>query len=158
MIREAHISDATAIARIQVLTWQDAYKDIIPEGFLTQLSVEKKTTSWEGQIRDHETQILVCEQDSEVVGFIAGGACRDEDLGEYKEIYALYVDPNHQRQGIGALLTNAFLSSNPHSLWVLSENIPAIQFYEKLGLKADSKTKVLNFGVKKVKEMRMVKL
>jgi len=158
MIRLANISDAPAIAEIQVITWQDAYKEIIPEGFLSQLSIAKKTMSWAEQIADQSIKTLVYEVNSDVVGFIAGGNCRDNDLNGYEEIYAIYINPTYQKQGVGCALTKSFLSTHPYSLWVLSENTSAIKFYEKLAFHTDGKTKFLDFGMKKVEEIRLVKI
>ena len=78
------------------------------------------------------------------------GQTRDKDVGRSAvgEIYAIYLHPNVWRRGYGRSLVNAVKESLQRDgfsellLWVLAENKAAIHFYEKIGLKADGKTKV----------------
>ena len=53
----------------------------------------------------------------------------------------LYVDPAHQRKGIGsALLAIATREHRVLNLWVFQKNAPAIRFYEKHGFMLVKKT------------------
>ena len=157
MIRCAEINDAEGIAQIHVETWQDAYKNIIPTKFLSELSVSSRTDSWTEQISDSTTQIVVHTEDDQILGFLAGGVCRDSDLTNHSEIYAIYVSPKHQNQGIGKTLATHFLQSLSQncSLWVLADNTPSIGFYQTLGFKHDGTTKELQIQGKTIMEIRL---
>ena len=45
-IRPATSGDAPGIARVQVLTWQQTYRGILPDPFLDGLDVERSAESW----------------------------------------------------------------------------------------------------------------
>ena len=146
-IREATPRDAAEIARLHVATWQAAYRDDLPDELLDGLSVVGRERQWKGIIENPEprSNVFVAERADEMLGFASCGACRDDDLMEFDvgEIYAVYVDPNHWRRGIGrALLRRVveFLEDRDFdfmSLWVLESNDQARDFYEKSGFIPD---------------------
>ena len=45
-IRQAHINDAKALAEVQVTSWLHAYKGLIDDSILDNLSVEEKKCAW----------------------------------------------------------------------------------------------------------------
>lgn len=107
LIREARITDAAGIARVHVDTWRSAYRGIISDEFLDHLSTEtaeartraRFTDPWPGTIT------LVAESDEgEVVGFAIAGPEREYCRATEGELYVMYVDKDHQGQGIGSAL------------------------------------------------------
>jgi len=71
------------------------------------------------------TEVVCVAERNEIVGFCA---IRDHWLNH------LYVDPDHQRTGIGtALLAVAAKQSPVLNLWVFQRNTNAIRFYKKHG-------------------------
>ena len=70
IVRDALIDDAAAIAAIQVATWQEAYRGIVPESYLAAMSVEARTERWrdaiETRLRGQST--LVASSGGKVVG------------------------------------------------------------------------------------------
>lgn len=140
MLRKAKLSDAPAIARVQVKTWRATYQDLVPKTFLEELSIERQSKIWAGAVTLSRTdhRVWVAEKSDQVVGFVAAGRTHDAPEGYAGEVFALYVLPKAQRQGIGrALLTCAlaFLASKgliPVIVWVLRDN-PYRSFYERLG-------------------------
>lgn len=73
----------------------------------------------------------------------------EADLGpDVAELVAMYVDPEHWREGVGnALMDTAFerLAGLPYEeavLWTFKENARAIAFYERHGWRADGSEKI----------------
>ena len=84
--------------------------------------------------------ILVAEDDSELLGLIAGGPGEGGGAtGTTCEIGALYVHQEHRGQGIGEALLRAAadhladLGHHELRIGVLSANRPARAFYEAMG-------------------------
>lgn len=161
MIRPAGLSDATAIAAIHVRTWQSAYQDLLPADFLNGLSVSKRAEYWSAELRHARTRVLVFENDHQILGWISTGVSRDADAPDAQEIYAIYVEPQHQRAGIGTKLLSAVESALPASsdltLWVLAGNREALAFYGARGYVRDGLTQELTLGGATLTEVRLRK-
>lgn len=137
-IREASVEDAPAIARVTVDTWKTAYRGIIDDNYLDNLTYEEREKGWR-EFPFNEAFVLVAEDDTGmIIGFAAGGLQREEGLGYKGELYAIYIYQEYQRKGIGQALFESFSKKLAQTgidslmLWVLSES-PYRQFYEKLG-------------------------
>jgi ribosomal protein S18 acetylase RimI-like enzyme len=139
-IRQATPEDALGIARVRVITWRTQYAGVVPAEYLAQLTLEGDAARWR-QGLTHPAPgrfVLVAEIQGEIVGFAAAGPEREGDEEYQGEIYALYVLPEYQRQGIGKRLVGMCaqkLAENAIDtllIWVLEAN-PAKQFYERLG-------------------------
>ena len=103
-IRPARLSDASAIADIQVETWRDTYAGLIPDRTLLGLSRTRHIESWRRILRDTRADTItrVAEgPDSCVVGFANAGRSRPTNLSYDGEVYTLYVLPDHQGAGHG---------------------------------------------------------
>lgn len=161
MIRKATFEDAAAIARIHVGTWRVAYAGIVPNDCLARLSEEKRTQSWQQQLTDGRTIIWVAEKDGQVIGWVSGGASKDEDAHGNSEVYAIYVSSRHWDCGVGRELMAKMESSLPDgqstTLWVLRDNQRAIRFYEKMGYRPDGTQKEIQLGGKDFFEIRFRK-
>lgn len=140
-IRSAIQSDAVQIAEVHVNSWRTTYKGIIPNSFLDNLSVTKRTLIWEKQLDggNEGSKVLVAENEvGQIVGFVSGGLNRLESMPFDSEIYAIYLLEKYQRQGIGELLMSSitsFLTDQGYKstyLWALEDNRYR-SFYEKLG-------------------------
>jgi ribosomal protein S18 acetylase RimI-like enzyme len=137
-IRAAEITDAAEIARIHVDTWRTAYSGIVPDSFLSGLSIERRTADWHNQLLQGNAVILAAAHGPALVGFACGGAIR-EPLDEYDaELYAVYLQSDAQGQGVGRALCQALArrlqAKGFHHmlLWVLEAN-PAVSFYQRIG-------------------------
>jgi GNAT superfamily N-acetyltransferase len=81
-----------------------------------------------------------------VRGFASVGAARDRDE-ELRELYAIYVDPDHWGAGLGrALITEAEERLRTAGfaetiLWVLEDNPRTRRFYEAAGWRHDGGSK-----------------
>ena len=163
-ISRAVSEDAAAIARAQVRSWQAAYEHILPGDYLAGLSVEKRELMWREFIARGSPELLVARDGECIVGFVAFGPCRDEGVGATRaEIWAIYVTPSHWSQGVGSQLwgcARARLLERGYrsvSLWVLTGNERAIQFYDGVGFTADEESaREVVLGGKSLQEVRYV--
>jgi RimJ/RimL family protein N-acetyltransferase len=149
-LRRPVAADAERIEEIRMTAWQRAYRGMIAQDVLDAFPGDP------GRRRDgilHPrpgTVDWVALDGDRIIGWIRGGASRDDDAGpDTREIYACYVAPSHWRGGVGTVLMRAALDglSTPSSevtLWVLSANRAARAFYESLGFRPDGACKPLD--------------
>lgn len=158
-IRLAELSDAQAIAYIHACSWEVAYKDIIPQDILKEVSA-KRPAQWERMLSSENTIHYIMLKDGKTVGFFSVGAPGYEDIDNknegvdesFWELFAIYLHPDYYRQGIGSVAMEFAMNkareagkSNMY-LWVFEQNINAIKFYEKCGFSADGAVKTYNYG------------
>ncbi|PVZ06892.1 GNAT family N-acetyltransferase [Actinomycetospora cinnamomea] len=143
-VRDARPDDARGIAAVNVRSWRAAYRDLVPDEVLAGLSVPDRERFWASALdtRPTNTHILVATVAGTVVGFAATGPPlvgedrADPTLGD---LYALYLDPDRWRRGIGTRLHAAALDRlrscgyTRAGLWVLATNDRALRFYERHG-------------------------
>jgi ribosomal protein S18 acetylase RimI-like enzyme len=149
-VRDAVAKDARAISEVQVLGWQHAYKGILPDEFLEELSVERRETWWQHQIQVGALSVAVAEDDDRrVVGFVS---CGRSGHPHEAELYAIYLHPARIGQGFGRSLMEAAESTMREQsyqqavLWVFADNARARRFYEQAGWSADGTFKVEEIG------------
>lgn len=144
-IRPATPKDAAAIASVHVRTWQAAYRGLLPEDALAAMTAEQRRPTWDHRLAapppGHAT--FVAEADERVIGFSSVGRTRDagdsRTASDTFEVFTLYVEPESQREGTGALLLREAEAAMRRAgaargiLWVLDGNEPAIRFYRKHG-------------------------
>ena len=144
--REAEPSDASMLGALHVTSWRETYAGLLPDQLLDEQSKEARAAMWRRVLEDPAqysgTFVLVAEREGEMVGF---GACciqRHEALSERGydgEFGAVYVLRAHQGEGVGTMLMRLLAGKlldkglRGGALWVLSENLSARKFYEKLG-------------------------
>ena len=155
-VRRASPADARAIAEIGVLGWRAAYRGILPGGFLASMSVDAREVAWRSMLESDEEGLApswVAELDARVIGFVATGPPRDDDVPlPAAEVYALYVLPAAWRAGAGgALLDTAVSYWRPQGvaelvLWVLAKNRRARAFYESQGWRPDGTNQPIDIG------------
>ncbi len=139
MVRTANVIDAPAIARVHVSSWLSTYRGLLPDDFLESLSETNYTERWKRVIAEGTSKVVVAEDGADVVGFASGGRERAGEQGFEGEIYAIYVLDNAQRRGFGRELVRAMvdglqeLGLGNMIIWVLRDNQPAREFYERLG-------------------------
>ncbi len=128
------------------------------------LSVGQREAVWRKTVESGNPELLVAREAGVVVGWIAFGACRDNDAPvSQAEVWAIYVAPGCWFQGVGRRLWQharqrlTALGHDACSLWVLSENGPAIRFYETLGFVADNlPPKRFELGGRQLQEVRYI--
>lgn len=149
-IRTATLEDVKDIATIHINSWQVAYKGLIPQSYLDNLSIAKREQAWRNILIDSKTHTIVKEINGTVVGFANFGNTRDEDKDSTVtgEITSIYLNPQDWRKGLGTELFEFILENMKNqeftqvTLWVLDTNQPACSFYQKMGLQPDGATKI----------------
>ncbi len=140
MLRCAEPGDELAVAAVHVAGWQAGYAGLLPASYLDGLRVEDRAARYTFGDRGPGRPVTVLAvDDSGVVGFVVTGPARVAANPTRGELYALYVQPERWRQGIGhALLVDArrrliaegFVEA---SLWALEGNERAERFYRADG-------------------------
>ncbi len=139
MVREAALDDAAAIARVHVASWRTTYRGLLHDEFLASLGEEPYTERWRRVIGDGSSRVFVVDEDGDIVGFASCGRERAGEVGFAGELYAIYVLDSAQRHGHGRELVRAVAGAlremrlDDMIVWVLRDNTPARQFYERLG-------------------------
>ncbi|WP_125711018.1 GNAT family N-acetyltransferase [Lacticaseibacillus porcinae] len=120
-----------AVAQLYFNTWQVAYRELLPQSFLQQLT----PATWQPQKRWQHT--ILAWSNAQIIGIVTAGPARDEHFATFGELYSLYVLPNFQHRGIGTQLLHAGLHLIDHFpqqyLGVLVNNLPAQQLYASVG-------------------------
>lgn len=135
IIREAKEQDVESIVNININGWVKTYQGIFPNEFLKKLE-QKKSESIE-KCKNKINEYIVCEIENKVVGFLRCGKNKKGYDEKYAEVYALYIDSQYQKRGIGRkLLEYSFIKLkgiyDNVLISTLQEN-SATKFYEKCG-------------------------
>lgn len=170
-LRYAKASDAEAIGSINHRGWQTAYRGLVPDEVLDSLDLDDNIQRWtefvsQGQHidamgRSSGYRHVVADLAGVVVGHLTVGPSRDEGATGIGEVMAIYVDPDHKRQGVGSelLVTGHRILRNAGfdraTLWTLRGNEPTIGFYRKHGWDLDGETKVEGEGERAIDEVRL---
>lgn len=141
MIRQSNKLDSYNIAKLIIAGWQTAYKGLIDDNFLNNMSVDIMTKNWEINIENQSeaNNIYVYEENNKILGIIRFGKPDDSSSNYNAEIHVLYVEPSLKRNGIGSKLfafaKSYFVNKNTTDMiiWCLQTNLPSIKFYEKMG-------------------------
>jgi GNAT superfamily N-acetyltransferase len=143
-MREARPADAMAVAKLHVRSWRAAYRGLLPEDFLDALRPEERASRYTfGSPDPGAPRTILAFLDGELAGFATVSRSRDEDVPQAGELCALYVDPDHWRDGVGRRLlaeSRRLMREEGYEeaiLWVLVGNETAERFYEADGWRRD---------------------
>lgn len=139
-IRFATSDDALAIARVRMISWQAAYRGIVPDDYLDAMTADETVERWRAAAGGNiaGTEILVCADANEIVGFASYGAARPPSLGFGGELHAIYFLPDAMGRGLGSrvmahvLAGLARLGHDDMIIWVMEANTRGCHFYEKI--------------------------
>jgi ribosomal protein S18 acetylase RimI-like enzyme len=162
LIRRSIEADARGIAEVHVRTWQAAYRGVVPQAFLDEMSVERREALWRESIVQGLREIVVAEVDSAIVGWVALGRSRDADATDaVGEVEAIYVLPSFWSKGVGRQLWLKALQRFSErgfasvTLWTLEANERAKRFYRAAGFSDSAGTrKVIRIGGSELAEVR----
>ena len=163
-VRRARPSDAAAIGAVHVAAWRSAYPGILPDDYLTRLSVARQAAYYDGAIRggvgvhvltasglDVPARPLTAAAGPRIVGFVTGDRARTRGLAD-GEIETLYVLDDWRERGLGRRLMRSAaahlmtLGCRSVFLWVLRDN-PSRWFYQRLGGKPVAESSVRVGGI-----------
>jgi GNAT superfamily N-acetyltransferase len=143
-VRAAGADDARAIEDVRVASWRATYGSYLPAHVWDEIDAEAAAARRAAQLASGRVFARVAEVDGTVRGYALFGPCRDPDLADAGELYAIYADPDHWSTGLGRALLRAVLdtlSARPVALWVLEQNAHARRFYEIAGFRPDGRRK-----------------
>lgn len=162
-IRHANIEDAKILGEIHSQAWKVAYKGIVPDEILDNITAEKRQKYFEKALTEGWEEDAIIFNGNKALGLICIGKCRDADKdGSYGEIWGIYLLPEYWKKGIGSELIYWGLAElkkrnyDKVTLWVLEDNLNARKFYEDIGFEHDGTIKEITIG-KKLNEYRYVK-
>lgn len=151
--------DIDEISHIYALSWKTAYRGLIPDDFLDNIS----ETRWSPLLRAESSRLVLALENGKPIGVSTYCAARDEKMKGWGEIVSLYLLPTHYRKGIGTKLFSAVvaeLMSEGYSdiyLWVLENNQTARAFYEINGFVFNGDINRDNIGGRAVNELRYIR-
>jgi len=154
LIREAKITDAYNISTVHVLSWQSAYRDIIPDDYLNNLNIDKRTEIFKKNFVEYKDKVwyLVAENDGKIIGNLCLCESRDDDKPQAGEVMAIYLLEEFWDKGYGRKMMSHAVDMlknkgyNEIIIWVLEENNRARRFYEKCGFLFDGTKKEIEIG------------
>jgi L-amino acid N-acyltransferase YncA len=168
-VRPALEQDATEVGRIQVETWQTAYKDILPKPVLDLLRVEDAAASWRAAITSSPSpkhHVLVALEQQWTVGFAALSPATSEepDLHHPERTVAiapLLVEPRWGRRGHGSRLLAAAIEharndEMTHAIaWIPEKDSASNDFLTSAGWLPDGLVRALDTGAGEFREIRL---
>ena len=146
VIRPATPADAGTISGIRVAGWQAAYRGLLDDQLLDQLSGERDLPRWRAHLESPPPghHGFVAEREGRAVGFATCGPTRDRDEPEgVGELYAIYVEPPAIGTGVGMALLQRVMRTLREDgyaeamLWVLESNQRGHAFYQAAGWRTD---------------------
>ena len=151
--RAATVADCAAVAEVHVRSWRESFAGIVPQSFLDGMSVERRAAAFAEGFGAESYRMYVAEAGGRgVVGFADFGAAR-EDIDAYEgELYAIYLLPEFQRQGVGERLfrlgVEFLVGRGMGSAYLLALEVsPYRRFYGKMGGRVVGRKRVEIEGV-----------
>ncbi|MEV7288853.1 GNAT family N-acetyltransferase [Streptomyces sp. NPDC093252] len=162
--------DCARVAEIRTEGWRSAYRGLMPQPYLDALSAAEDAERQRARFARRATGVvdLVAERDGEILGWACHGPYRDDtaegpEVDADAELYALYVDPARQGQGVGQSLLRESLRARTAAghprmlLWVVRGNTRARRFYAHAGFHPDGTEEPYEVAGALVPEVRYVR-
>ena len=153
-VRRAVEADIEALARVQVASWEGAYRGVMPDEIFDTVTLDWRIAQWRRMFAAPVPgrTAWVATGRNGIAGMASNGPARGDDEPDSRgELYAIYVDPDHWGEGHGRDLMAAVLDDlitagyAEAMLWVLNENSRARRFYEIAGWSPSGEEKVDEF-------------
>ena len=168
-VRPARPGDADRIARVQLVTWQTAYRSLLPPAVLDDWDGAAVADAWRAAIVSPPTPghgVLVAVDGTTVTGFAAygppevdEGAGPDPD-GPATELTALLVEPRWGRRGHGSRLVSAVAdlcqATGTRRLltWLPADDTVTARFLDSAGWAPDGWARTLDTGTATIRQHR----
>ncbi len=140
-LRAGTAEDLEAVVALQLASWRDAYRGLLPDAYLDGALADDLVAKWRGKLIDSpdpRALLLVAESPAGVLsGFFYAAEETPGDASAYLD--NLHVRPELRGQGLGEGLMRAavpMLQARGYSgmhLLVFAENAAAVRFYQRLG-------------------------
>lgn len=155
LIRRAEAGDTAALGALHSAVWAELYSDVLSPAILASLDPATMTELWGRFITRGDAYVqFVAEVDGQIVGFAGVGPGREPGYELGRELYFIYVAPEHRRGAIGkALLKQA----DADYLWIAESNRATQAFYRKQKFFPDSVRRVGALFGADLPEIRMAR-
>ena len=155
LIRRAAAADAAILGELHSAVWAELYADVLSPAILASLDPAAMAELWGRFIGRGDAYVqFVAEVHGEIVGFTGVGPGRDPGYELGRELYFIYVAPEHRRGTIGkALLKQA----DADYLWIAESNRATQAFYRKQKFYPDSVRRVGTLFGTELAEIRMAR-
>lgn len=133
-LREGKAEDAEQKGFVHFTSWKETYTGLMPNEYLDNLKLENCINI----ARKYPQNTLVAIVNDQVVGFSGylEDSTKNASIKPSSEIMAIYLLNRYQKKGIGYALMQESLkrvTKNNVILFVLEQNLNAINFYKKIG-------------------------
>jgi len=151
--------DFKAIGNIYSSSWKTAYKGIVPQEYLDDLSGDK----WSPVLANIHNDAFIIMDGEKYVGTSSICAARDSSMEGWGEIISIYLLPEYFGKGYSQPLFDCAINALRNAgytrvyLWVLEENIRARRFYEKNGFCHNGDSDQITIAGKELTEFRYIK-
>lgn len=153
VIRTAVLGDEFQIAQVHIKSWQEAYKGLLPQDYLDQLTseIEDRIKMWKNILANPQRWAWVAENTQGIISFVLFGPPRDANREDFIELGAIYLLASEKGNGNGfSLLSVGFNKMRDFGYkkaycWVLEKN-PTIKFYERSGARFSKQVKQDEIG------------
>ena len=158
-VRRAMPDDAPAMAEVFVESWRSTYPGLLPEKALLRMTSERLTPRLVARLSSatrNDVQLVAERVGGGIIGLAQAGLVLDKGLqidndAVTSEIYTLYVAPEAQGEGAGALLLSGLLDrlrSRGHAncvAWMVERNVSRF-FYEHMGARKIATRRAREWG------------
>ena len=154
-IRKALPEDADIYTVCHISCFQSAYKGIVPDEYLDNMSAEKEQRfeRYKKTLTDPGDCEYYCVMHEErMIGWLIINKSHDEDKTGICEIWAIYLMEEFWGKGYGKEMLDFAINElkrvEPKEifLWVFEENNRARRFYEKYGFGFDGTKREVKYG------------
>ena len=136
--RRPDLEEIPSFAKVHVQCWREAYRGIVPDTVLKNLSVEKRQKGWSDRLQEADVYVLGVFDDKRPIGFLHSGPTgNDAHIIADGQIYGIYLLEEFYRRGIGRRLfgyaaRDWIVRGESMCVESLAGNIRASQFYKAL--------------------------
>ncbi|NCB35481.1 MAG: GNAT family N-acetyltransferase [Clostridia bacterium] len=143
--------NAPLAGAVHSVSWQASHRHFCPEEFVLRFDARRQTEYLlEGMRRGKQVWLLL---DPEPAGLISL-----TETGEGSLIEDLYVLPQLEGRGYGGALLKAAIAQarGPVYLWILNNNVKALDYYQKRGFALSGREKPLSGSLSELEMRRKV--
>ena len=153
--RRVDPSDLARLGEMHSAVWAELYSGVLSPAVLASLDPATMTELWGRFITRGDAYVqYVAELNGELVGFAGVGPGREPGYELGRELYFIYVEPQHRRSAVGKALLKA---ADADYLWVAESNRPTQAFYRKQKYFPDSVRRVGALFGTDLPEIRMAR-
>lgn len=157
VVRPAAVEDAGSMARVNVRSWHETYRGLMPDAVLDDPGLlPARERFWTDMLTDEryrENRVAVAEREGELVGIAMSGPPLDGAPWP-RQLYVLYVLAADHGSGAGPALLEAVVDPTESALlWVADPNPRAQAFYRRHGFVADGTAEVED-GLRRIRMVR----